>query len=288
MASVDQNPYGTCACSTPGKGRTLEGIARGLSRLFEQALDAENLAARPGLLQSLDPRAKVVAAILLIGSVVAVHSLTALAALFLLAIVLALTSSVPIGRLARQVWLGVLVFTGLIALPAPFIVAGNTLVTVPYVGWPVSEQGLRSAAFLMGRAQVSATLALLLVLTTPWTHVLKALRAIGVPVAIVAILGMTHRFIFLLVSTASQMFEARHSRALAPMAGRERRRIVIATAGVLLAKTISLAGETHLAMLARGYTGEVRLIGDFRFRPRDAVAMLAAAALLALLLWSQR
>lgn len=267
---------------------TLDSISRGLAGVFERALAAENLAARPGVLQSLDPRAKVIAVLLLVSAAIAVRALWALAGLFLLGIVLAIVSQVPVGRLARQAWLGVFIFTGLIALPAPFVVPGVPLARLPLTGWLISEPGLRSAALLVARAEVSATIALLLVLTTRWPQVLKGLRAIGLPVAIIAVLGMTHRFIFVLLTTASHMFEARRSRALAAMAGPERRRIIVASLGVLLAKTMALAGETHLAMISRGYAGEVRVIDDLRFRARDIAAIATAAAICAGLLWAAR
>ena len=63
-----------------------------------------------------------------------------------------------------------------------------------------------------GVALALATLAFLLILTTPWPYVLKAMRTLGVPVVVVAMLGMTHRYIFVLLQTATQMFEARRSR----------------------------------------------------------------------------
>ena len=252
---------------------------------MEHALDAEAMAARKGVLQGLDPRAKLVALLALIATTTLVATLTGLAGLFLLAVALGAGSGITLARLAKQVWLGVLLFTGVIALPALVIVPGDPLLQIPVVGWTVTLQGLRSAAFLVGRAETAATFALLLILTTPWPHVLKALRALGVPVVLVAVLGMTHRYIFVLLQAAMQMFEARRSRIVGPMTAAERRRLVAAGAGVLLGKTLQLSTEVHLAMIARGYRGEVRLLDDFRTRPRDWAAILLALAVPGLILW---
>jgi cobalt/nickel transport system permease protein len=252
-----------------------------------RALEADAVSAMPGLLQGLDPRAKLVACLALICAVVAADSLLALAALFLFAVLLALLSRVSLIRLAGQVWLGVLLFTGVIALPALVVVPGPAIWEIPLLGWPVTLTGLRSAGFLVGRAETAATFALLLVLTTPWAHVLKAMRGLGAPVALVAILGMTYRYIFVLLRVASEMFEARRSRVSAAMSGPRRREMAIAAAGVLLGKAFQLASEVHLAMVARGYRGEVHLLDDFRARPRDGVAVLCALALLVLIAWGQ-
>jgi cobalt ECF transporter T component CbiQ len=251
-------------------------------------MEAEDLAGRDGLLQRLDPRAKLLGTVLLILGATMLHSLTGLALIFAVAVLLALASQVPVGRLAKQVWLGVLAFTGVIALPSPFLVPGQTIATLPLLGWTVSEQGLRSAAFLIGRAETAATLAALLVLTTRWPHVMKATRALGVPVAVVAVLGMTHRYIFVLMTTATQMMEARRARQLGPMKPAEQRRLIAASAGVLLGKTLTMAGDVHMAMIARGYRGEVRLIDDFHFQMRDGAALALAALVPAAIFWMQR
>lgn len=259
-----------------------------LLHALTHAMEAEDLAGRNGLLQSLDPRAKLAGALLLIIAVTMLHSLVWLGLLFALAVVLALGSRIPLMRLFKQVWLGVLAFTGAIALPSPFLVTGKVVATLPLLHWTISEQGLRSAAFLIGRAETAATFAALLVLTTSWPHVMKAMRSLGVPVAVVAVLGMTHRYIFVLMTTATQMMEARRARQLGPLKPADQRRLISASAGVLLSKTLAMAGDVHMAMIARGYRGEVRLIDDFRFRTRDGLALLLAALVPAGIFWMQR
>lgn len=87
------------------------------------------------------------------------------------------------------------------------------------------------------------TLSLLLVLSTPWAQVLKALRALFVPSVLVVILGMTYRYIFLLMQTAREMLESRQSRTVGRLTGSERRRVATASVGVLLGKTMELSSE---------------------------------------------
>lgn len=265
-----------------------DSLLCGLVATLDHALESERSADGPGFLQRLDPRIKIAGLLALILTAVLVRSLPVLAGLFAVATGLALVSQVSLKRLRGQLWLGVLLFTGTLALPAIFVVPGEPLLQLPLLGWEVTLQGLRSAGFLVGRAETAATLALLVVLTTPWPHVLKALRSFGVPVVLVAILGMTHRYIFLLLTTATQMFEARTSRLMGPLSARQARRIAAGGAAVLLGTSLHLAGEVHLAMIARGYRGEVHLLEDFRTRRLDWVALLGFMAVAALALWLQR
>jgi cobalt/nickel transport system permease protein len=259
----------------------IERLLRGLLGAMEHAADAERHAARDGLLQRMDPRIKIMGLLALILTAVFVKSLLALGGLFGAAVALALCSHVSLARLAGQVWVGVLLFTGVLAAPALFLVPGETLAHLPLLGWTISWQGLRGAGFLIGRAGTAATYGLLVILTTPWPHVLKALRSLGVPVVLIVILGMTHRYIFLLLGSAIELFEAQRSRMMAPLSGRERRRLAAASAVVLLEKALSLSSEVHLAMIARGYRGEVHLLDDFRTRPADWLALAGALVLVA-------
>lgn len=271
----------------PHRGGFLDRLGGGLLQAMQRAFDAEEVARRNGLLQRLDPRVKLVGLGALIVVAVSVRSLSVLAGLFAIAVALAAVSQVSPGRLFRQVWLGVLIFTGAIALPALFLVPGDPLLRLPVLDWPVTQQGLTGAAFLIGRAETAATYALLLILCTPWPHVLKALRCCRVPVVVVAILGMTHRHIFTLLQAAAEMVEARRSRSVGRLSPRERRRVATAIAGELFGKALHLSTEVHLAMVSRGYRGEIRLLDDFRMAALDWAALAGFAAVAAGAVWLQ-
>jgi energy-coupling factor transporter transmembrane protein EcfT len=147
---------------------------------------------------------------------------------------------------------------------------------------------LTTASYLLLRVETAATLALLLVFTTPWIHVLKALRVFRVPVVFVAILGMASRYILLLLETAHEMFQSRKSRSVGALQGAGRRRMAVASAGVLLSRTFQLSGEVYLAMQARGFRGEVHLLDDFAMKRLDWLALAGFAALAAAAVWAGR
>jgi cobalt ECF transporter T component CbiQ len=264
--------------------RTIQGLGHALS----DALLSEQTARRRGLLQSIDPRVRVVGVIALIVAAVASRKIEAVAALFVIAILIALASRVTLLSLAKRVWLVILVFTGLIALPALFITPGRLLWTAPFLHLAISAEGCYSALLLILRVETTATLSATLVLSTQWTHILKALRSLRVPSEVVAMLAMTQRYIILLIETANQMFESRRSRTIGVLPGKERRKMVARTAGVLLSKSVELSQDVYLAMVSRGFRGEVRLLTDFRLGARDYAALATFVAIGSAAVWIGR
>jgi cobalt ECF transporter T component CbiQ len=182
----------------------------------------------------------------------------------------------------------VLGFSGVIAVPALFLTPGAPLFTAPALHLSISVQGVRTAVLLVLRVETAATLTTVLVLSTAWTHILKALRSLHLPAEIVTMLAMTHRYVFLLIETANQMFESRQSRTVGILSGAERRRMTTRTAGVLLSKSIELSQEVYLAMLSRGFRGDVRLLTDFRLQPRDYLGLSAFFLTACVVVWMGR
>jgi cobalt/nickel transport system permease protein len=254
-------------------GGFVEKTLKTLVRKTEKALFAEELAQADGFLQNLDPRVKIVGLFALILAATAARNFFSILLIFAAAVLLAVLSGVPIKILATRAWLSALFFTGLIALPVIFITPGEALLRLPFLNLTVTVQGLTSAVYLISRVETTVTLSLLLILCTLWTHVLKALRVLRVPVVFVVILGMTYRYIFVMLETARNMFEARQSRLVGALNQAESRRIAAASVGVLLTKSFYLNSEVYLAMQSRGFRGEVYTLDEFAMRPKDWLAL---------------
>jgi cobalt/nickel transport system permease protein len=255
---------------------------------LQHAFYAEELAKKNGVLQKLDPRVKIAAILPLIVIAALARRLWVIAVLFAIAVGVAVLSNVPLGTLAKRVWLGVLTFTGLISLPALFLTPGQAIYTLPLLGWIVTAQGLRAATYLIMRAETAATFSVLLVLCTPWSNLLKAFRVLRLPIVLVVILGMTYRYIFLLLRNAHDMFTSRKSRMVGRLDGREQRRAATASAGVLMSKTLQLSGDVYLAMRSRGFQGEVYVLDEFKTGWFDWVMLAAFVTVGALAFWFGR
>lgn len=262
------------------RGGFLENTLEGLHSAMERALYAETAAEQRGILQRLDARVKVAGLLAMVVAAALSTKLWLIGAILTFAVALAAMSGLSIRTLAARAWLGAAIFSGVIALPAVFLTPG-----VSILGSPMTVQGVRTGSFLILRAVTAATLILLLAYTTRWSHILKSLRIFRIPVVFVVILGMTTRYILLLLETAHDMFQSRKSRRVNRLRPDEYRRLAISSSGVLLNKTLHLSGEVYQAMQSRGFRGEVYLLGDFEMHTRDWIAAsffsaLAAACIL--------
>jgi cobalt/nickel transport system permease protein len=263
----------------------LEHTLHGISETLERAFFAEEISARPGLLQSLDPRVKVISILALLIGVSLSRNLWVIAGLYLLALLFAWRSAIPAGFFIKRVWLTLPFFTGLIVLPALFITPGPALFHLPF-SLIITRTGVITVLFLLLRVSTSLSLTLLLILTTPWNAVLSALGVLHLPDVFILILGMTHRYIYLLLHIVNDMFLSRQSRVVGRLNTTEQRRLMAATAAVLLSKSLNLSNEVYLAMQSRGFRGSVITLKPFSMKARDWgwLFFFLAITLLAILL----
>jgi cobalt/nickel transport system permease protein len=265
----------------------LESTLGEVSHALAQSLFAEEIARQPGLFQSLDPRVKIITTLALLLAVSLSRSVEVIVALYAVTVVLAALSSISVGFFIRRVWLFMPFFTLIIAIPAFFTVPGPPLARLP-LGLIITRTGALTALFLLLRVSTSVSLGMLLVLTTPWNTLLKALQVLKVPDSFILILGMTFRYIYLLLNTLDDMLLSRKSRVVGRLDGAAQRRVIGATAGTLLGKSLALSGDVYLAMQSRGYRGTPRTLDTFQMRRRDWAWGAGLLAIAALMIWLGR
>jgi cobalt ECF transporter T component CbiQ len=262
----------------------LTGNISGFTQALESIVVTEDLCRAPGLFQGLDPRVKVITLLFFIILVGLARDLRILLLIFILAFLCIMLSKVPQVVFLKRLFIFIPIFTAVIAIPALFITPGDPLLSL--AGKTViTQQGARTAGFLIMRVVDSLSLALLLVLTTPWTKLLAALRWLRLPSLIVAVLGMTYRYIFLLLHTTNAMFLARRSRSIGGFSGGENRRWLGRALVTSMMKSQYLSEEVYLAMLSRGYQGEVYSLTDFTMRRRDYLWMAFSAVAAITIIW---
>ena len=268
------------------------------ARLLEELLANDVIAAQPGLLQQIDPRAKVIGLIGLIVVVTLVHQLTTLALTYGLCLLLAALSAIPARRILH-VWLAIPLFSAAIMLPAllDVVTPGHPVVTLWHVAalslgpWrlpstlTITDNGIFLALRFILRTAVCVTLVLLLTTSTRSHRLFRGLRALGVPVLFIMLLSMMERYLTLFIRAAEEIHLAKISRSIIVGTVRQEQAWVAAGMGALFRRTQSLGNAVYLAMVSRGYTGEVYLLNEPRWQITDwAFLMIAAGSAVVLLM----
>jgi cobalt ECF transporter T component CbiQ len=231
----------------------LERSIRSLYRSIDKANRADRTGREGGFLQALRAEIKLAVWAIAIIATIAAHSLLLIGCLFAIVVALGIASRISLGLLCSFVWLPVLGFAGLLAVPAIFLTPGRELLRLPLVHWEVTHQGLTSFSYLLLRSETTATCTMLLVFSTPLPKLLRALHNLRVPGVVVTLVAMTYRYIFLLLRMSLEMFQSRRSRLVANLTGSERRKLISSTAGVLVTKSYALSQDVYDAMRSRGY-----------------------------------
>ena len=193
----------------------------------------------------------------------------------------------PLAFFIKRVWVYIPFFTGFVAVPAMFMTPGATLANLP-LGLVITRPGMMTALFLILRVGTSVSFAVLLILTTSWNSVLKALGILHVPDVVVLILGMTYRYIHLLLHAADDMFMSRKSRILRRQTASEDRRLLAAMSGALLGKSLQTSTDVYLAMQSRGFRGYPRTMDRFQMQWFDWTAASVVLVLSGCAFWLGR
>jgi cobalt/nickel transport system permease protein len=215
-------------------------------------------------LHAVDPRVKVVVALLLIIGIVLTGDGQFLAFLMLWLLVLSLgwLGDISPLKLARL---------GTIALPFTLTAAtlmvtagGDRLVTV--AGVDISEPGFIRFASIVLKSWLAVQIAVILSITTHFTDILWALSSLRVPALLVTIIGFMYRYLYTLRDEAERLLRARAARS-GQMEGYAsggslmwRAKIVGQMVGNLFLRSYERSERIYAAMLARGYHGDLRTL----------------------------
>jgi len=265
-----------------GGGRSLaRKTADSVARAVKDVLQNEEIAARPGLLQRLDPRVKLLTLILFAVTVSLVHSVWLLTALIGSTMILAALSLVGVGSFARKVWLSGGLLALLVSLPSAlsWFTPGPVVVSIGPLS--LTAPGLMGVATLVTRVVAAAGFALLVIWTMRWPDLLRALSALRMPDVVVATLAMTQKQILTLLRTVEQIHLARESRTLSLGSARENRDWVTERMAFVVRKSMKTADDVYDAMLSRGFTGAMPSLVRLHLATGDwawAAASLAVCA----------
>lgn len=198
--------------------------------------------------------------------------------------------------LQARVGLGAILRRSLIALP--FALAALTLLfsrpgaalfslALGPLRLTASDAGLVAFVSVLLKSWLSVQAALLLTATSQFSDLLRALRALHLPAVLVAVLSFAYRYLFVLTEEAQRMLRARECRAAAApgrKAGRSvawRAAVTGRMVGTLFLRAYERSERIYVAMLCRGYNGELLSLRQRPLSSAEQGLLLVGVALLA-------
>jgi cobalt/nickel transport system permease protein len=199
---------------------------------------------------------------------------------------LVLISRLNIFSFYKKVFLLGFLFGFLIAVPSAFNVIVNGKIIFPvlhlskdYHFWVyhipaeigITREGLNVVAMLTLRVVNSLSIAFLVLYTTPFPNIIKALKVMKVPDSFLMVITLSYKYIFIFAKTVEDMHRAKKSRLISQVTSTDARKWVSGRMGFMFQKTRIRCEEIFKAMLSRGFSEEVKLYGSGKVGRHDVV-----------------
>ncbi len=226
----------------------------------------DTLASRQSPIHRLDPRAKVITTLVFILVVASFgkYQVAALLPMLIFPGAMIAVGNLPLGYLSKKLLL-VAPFAVLIGILNP-VFDREILLTL---GPVAVSGGWISLASIVLRFVLSLGAALILIASTSFPAICRALEQLGTPRVFVIQLLFLYRYIFVLADEGVRLARAR---ALRSFEGRGHEwRVFGSMAGQLLMRALDRAERVHLAMRCRGFDGVVRTLHPGRFGKREVL-----------------
>lgn len=275
---LEKTGEGFCPSCAVGKGRGfIEKNIEAMSSFIKEVLEPEIFSKKSGLLQAIDPRARLLGVLLFIISAAMLKSILLIIGILLIVMVMAVASRINVIVLLKRM-LPVLVFTFFLVLPTAFnlITPGDVIIKIFSFNdfeLYISKQGLETISILFLRVLSMASLMSLFMLTTGYPDIFRALQSFPIPKFFVTALSMTFRYIMVLIKVAEDSHLARKARTIKPLTVREGQAWLASRIWLIMQRSMEIAENVYLAMSARGFTGEVKTMSVFVMKGRDYVWM---------------
>jgi cobalt ECF transporter T component CbiQ len=259
------------------------------------------LSSQKGLFQEMDARVKVLFLIFFVIIVSLKRDFLPEIYIGILVLVLAFLSRLSLVTFYRRVLFFGIVFGFLIALPSALnvITKGKIIVPIVKLSKPhhfwiyhipaeigLTREGIYGVATLTMRVINSLSLSFLVLCTTPFAEIIRALKVLKVPDSFLLIITLAYKYIFIFSKTLEDMHLAKKSRMIRELRNTKEREWVAGRLAFLFKKSRLRCEEVFNAMIARAFSDTIRLYGFRKMRAADwfAGVFLFAMGLLFLLI----
>ena len=224
----------------------------------------------------LDPRVKIISFIAFILFIIFTRPNSGITFAFYggLMVILILLSKIPIKFILKRSSV-IIPFVLMVSLFIPFTKQGEVTggYSLGILRLTVSYARLIIFWNILVKAYLSILCMIILITSTKFSALLKALEKLKFPQLIILVLSFMYRYIFVVQDELIKMGQAKEARSV----GGSRWLHIKALAhmvGVLFIRAYERAESVYLAMCSRGFDGRIKTIGEFKLTAKDFLFFL--------------
>ena len=229
------------------------------------------------ILHKMDPRVKIVYAVLISILIAVTHKFSLACAGLGLTMILVLLAQLK-AKLLMQRILVANIFILFLWFIIPFSMGGDTLFTI--LGSPASYQGILYTLLITMKCNAIILMNIALISTSSVFDLVHALRHFRVPDKLIHIFFFLFRYANVMVVEYATIQRTLKIRGFQPNTSMHTYRTYGAVIGTMLVRGHDRSEQIHKAMVCRGFRGKYWLLDHFHFTSMDAYAAVVFACIL--------
>ena len=157
---------------------------------------------------------------------------------------------------------------------------------IDFFGFRLSEPGLWAGWNILVKATIGVMMSLVLSSTTPQRELLVGLEKLKIPKLLVQIMSFMIRYTVVVTEELKRMAIARESRCFEAK-GLKQWGVLARSGGALFIRSYERGERVHMAMLSRGYSGQLPIVSSQVSSRQDLIyaTLLPLTAVLVVLIW---
>ncbi len=246
-------------------------------------IQLESISAK-GLFQKLDSRLKILFMIFFLLIISIKKEIFPEVLVFFFMFILVLLSRIDLINYYKRVLAFGFFFGFLVALPSSlnFITGGEVILPLMHLDAPwdfwiyhipadigITRQGISGVMLLSMRVINSLSVSLLVLHTTKFFDIIKALRILKVPDSFLMIITITYKYIFIFARTVEDIYLSMKSRVTGSFGSREMRRMLAGRMGFMFKKSRIACEDVYKAMVSRGFSDGIKIYSFSRLKIAD-------------------
>jgi len=237
-----------------------------------------------GLFQRLDSRVKILFMFFFIIITSLKKDIHSEILIFLIILLFVTVSRLHLFNFYKLVFLFSFIFGFLIALPSSLNIITKGEIIYPLLHlesqvdfWiyhipaeiGLTREGLGVTLMLTLRIINSLSISLLIINTTPFTEIIRALKLFRIPDTFLMIISITYKYIFIFARTVEDIYFSMKSRITGSLSKTEMRELIAGRIAFMFKKSRITCEEVYRAMISRGFSNEAIIYSFNRMELTD-------------------